>query len=300
MKIGVIGCGAIGSFLSYIFKKSGYDVIAIDKIHGCKEQRVIVEKLGEENIRICGYEDIKEELDYLIFTVKAYDLDEAISLSLNNIKAKLAISTQNGLYSLEKLEKFFDAASMIIYYGIKKIEKCHSLFSGGNKIVLGCKNKNCTNEFKDFKLNEINLELVENVEPYRWEKVIINSAINPIATLYLKHNGFILENEHAYDLSLKIAEESKEIASLLNINFKRDPIKELIDTLRNTYYNYNSTLQDICLGKEKTELDYINLALYEVAKKSNYEAKYNYFAYKSVIALKNLIKANNRLCEQIK
>ncbi len=299
MKIGIIGCGAIGSFLSYIFKRSGYDVVVIEKNRGCKEQKVIVENMGQEVIKTCGYEDLKQELDYLIFAIKAYDLDEAISLSKNNLKAKIAISTQNGLYSLEKLENYYDAASMIIYYGIKKVEKCHSIYFGGNKIVLGCRNRDCRNEFKDFKLRGINLELVDNIEPYRWEKVIVNSAINPIATLYLKHNGFILENKDAYDLSLKIANESLKIASLLNINFKKDPIKELIDTIKSTYYNYNSTLQDLCMKKEKSELDYINLALYEISKKLNYEAKYNYFAYKSVMVLKNLIKANNQICKQI-
>ncbi|MGC9134139.1 ketopantoate reductase family protein [Caldisphaera sp.] len=300
MKIGIIGCGAIGSFLSIILNRSGHEITIIEKTKGCKKQKVIVENIGEEEIKVCNYKEIKgQKFDYLIFAVKAYDLEKSIKIARKYINSDYALSTQNGLYSLEKLEKYYKSGSMIIYYGLNKIKKCHSIFNGGSKLIIGCKNRDCREEFKNLAIKDVKTELVDNIEPYRWEKVIVNSAINPVASLYLKKNGFILENKNAYNLSLHIANESKKIASLFKINLASDPIIELKNTIKFTYNNYNSTIQDLCSNKRKTELDYINLALYKIARKIGYQAKYNYFAYKSVMVMKDLLKENNRLCDSI-
>lgn len=303
-KIGIIGCGSIGSFLSIVFKKLNHDVIIIDKTKGCSFKEVNVVNLGKSNISVCNYENLRnEEFDYLIFSVKAYDLNNAIRLVLKNgIKTKMAFSTQNGLFSLEKLERNFKAASMVIYYGVNSIDKCYSKFNGGSKIIVGCKNRSCKNDLLFLsEANKIglNFEIVDDIEPYRWEKLIVNSSINPVATLFMRNNGYILENKDAYDMAMRIAKENLYIARRLNIKLLNDPIKEIIETIKSTYNNYNSTLQDIC-KKRKTELHYLNLAIYKLArKKLNYEAKYNYFAYKSVMAIKDLIKNNNEICANI-
>ena len=300
LKIGIIGCGAIGSFLSIILNRSGHEVTIIEKTKECNKKKVIVDNLGEDEINVCNYDKVKGlKFDYLIFAVKAYDLDRSIKEARKYINSDYALSTQNGLYSLEKIEKYYKAGSIIIYYGLNRIEKCHSIFNGGSKLILGCKNKDCREDLKNLTIKNVNVELVNNIEPYRWEKVIVNSAINPIASLYLKNNGFILENKNAFNLSIRIANESKKIASLLKITLVNDPINELINTLKLTYNNYNSTIQDLCSNKERTELDYINLALYKIAKKFGFQAKYNYFAYKSVIILKDLLKENNKPCYPI-
>ncbi|MFP3228204.1 MAG: 2-dehydropantoate 2-reductase N-terminal domain-containing protein, partial [Caldisphaera sp.] len=65
MKIGIIGCGAIGSFLSIILNRSGHEVTIIEKTKECNKKKVIVDNLGEDEINVCNYDKVKgQKFDY--------------------------------------------------------------------------------------------------------------------------------------------------------------------------------------------------------------------------------------------
>ncbi|MDP8003770.1 MAG: ketopantoate reductase C-terminal domain-containing protein, partial [Caldisphaera sp.] len=238
--------------------------------------------------------------DQIIFATKAYDVKNAIEhLKDNNIDAETAISLQNGLGSAEELEKIYkNVAILIIYSGLQYLDKCKSIFHGGRSIIIGCKN-NCMDKLNYWERvnNNFKIKIVENIEPYRWMKLAINSAINPLSVLIWNRNGKIIDKGEAFDLAINIVKETSYVAEKLNISLLEDPIKMLIDTIRETYNNCSSTLQDIYYGR-KTELDYINLAIYNKAKEIGFEAKYNYFAYIAVNLISENIKKFDYPCKE--
>ena len=73
--------------------------------------------------------------------------------------------------------------------------------------------------------------IVENIEEFVWLKTVINSAINPIATLAEVKNGK-LKNPELNDEVKKLCEESSKIASSNGIKLPLDPwieIKKIIE-----------------------------------------------------------------------
>ena len=114
------------------------------------------------------------------------------------------------------------------------------------------------------KSSGIECNIDNNIQDYVWLKTIINSAINPIASLAEVKNGK-LRNPELNEKVKEICEESEHIAMKKGIKLPLDPWKEINSIIEKTAENKCSMLQDL-ENDQKTEINAINGELIKIAK----------------------------------
>ena len=130
--------------------------------------------------------------------------------------------------------------------------------------------QNLSDNLKD---QDMDCSIVENIEEFVWLKTVINSAINPIATLAEVKNGK-LKNPELNDEVKKLCEESSNIAASNGIKLPLDPWREINKIIEKTADNKCSMLQDL-ENNQQTEIDAINGELIRIGKKLSINTIYN-------------------------
>jgi 2-dehydropantoate 2-reductase len=169
---------------------------------------------------------------------------------------------------------------MVTGTGISKIKAGFSHYNGGGFTFLGqIEGENgvaIKNISQSLSVRGIVCEIVENIPDYIWLKAIINSAINPIATINRVKNGELKNKELIIQVK-NICDESTNIAQKIGIKLPLNPWKEVMTIIAKTAENKCSMLQDI-ENQQKTEIDAINGEFVRIAIANNLDAKYNKLA----------------------
>lgn len=272
MKIAIIGPGAVGSLLTYALNNAGYtpDVFVRDasrlkyiKDHG--GLRFIVngkEEILNANLKLPN--TTSRVYDGVLIAVKAYDLESALSTALKIVKEDgIVVSFQNGIGPLEMIESKLSkerAGAAVITYGLYRCDYV-TFLQGVGEILLGQRTESIN--YKLLKVAEIlekgglNVKLVNDIDRYRWFKLLINAGINPVTTIFQAPNKVIIEVPEARELALKTVKEGYEVVKKLGIKIPSDPVKGLFEVAKKTANNFSSMLQDVINDRE-TEIDYIN------------------------------------------
>jgi 2-dehydropantoate 2-reductase len=309
IKFGFIGAGAIGSlFGGYLanIKGSEMDIslfcshdhaIAI-KNHGLKiktENGIITIK----NLNI--YDRTNEEsfvknfdFDYLILTTKTYDTKGAINQYLNIIKrCKWFVILQNGLGNEEIVQQYVkkDKIMRIVtshgailtqpghvthtgkgftYVGLPCLKSIESECDLHEENLLSLDRLNSLLNLAEFN-SKIELDILTRI----WQKALVNIGINAIGALTHLNNGKLISNEGLSKLMEEAVIEAFEVGSKMNISLSKDDCISLTYSVANkTYYNKNSMLQDILIGK-RTEIDYLNGKIVDFAKRMGIKVPVN-------------------------
>ncbi|MGC8544013.1 MAG: ketopantoate reductase family protein [Vulcanisaeta sp.] len=130
------------------------------------------------------------------------------------------------------------------------------------------------------------VRVVDDIEPYRWLKVIINAAINPITTILRAKNGIIIEDPSAKALAEAVVKEGATVAAKLGLRLPKDPLEEMLSVASRTRENVSSMLQDV-LNRRRTEVDYINGAIAKYGELVGIETPVNYVLWHLIKALEN-------------
>ncbi len=289
MKITIIGPGAIGLVLaasldaknqvSVLAKPEAFEKLKINGLW-------IIEKNNKRKINAKIVTEI-EDSQIVIIAVKGYDLDMAINL-ISNFKGKVIIC-QNGLEMLNlHLEHDNDLYAIVTSMGAISIKNGITEFKGTGKTVIGSLNsakKENDNILNIFSEDYFEIYHSKNIERNIWLKAIVNSAINPIASLYNLKNGDLQKKKY-WNLVRELLAESIEIAKSKGIEFHNEPIKLTEEIINKTADNYCSMLQDIKRGN-KTEINEINGILHQIGKKQNVKTTLNHKYLKKIKALIN-------------
>ena len=139
------------------------------------------------------------------------------------------------------------------------------------------------------KAGGANVKIVDDIEPFRWLKLAVNAAINPITALLRAKNGVVLENTYARDLAIKAAEEAWRVAAARGVQLPVSPVEEALRIAAATKENRSSMLQDISQCR-RTEVDYINGAVVKYGEEVGVQTPVNK-------ALWMLIKALEEQCQ---
>jgi len=285
MKTAIIGPGAIGVLFAYILEISGI----IPTLYYRNRNRYLdIVRRGGPRIKIGGRiyslkarlsyikNDDKSLYDTIIIATKAYDFEDALKKAVKILDENgLVLSVQNGLGSLEKAEEYlgnYRAASAVITYGVTRHSPTDMEVKGFGEIYIGQRSidKNPLLKTITEKLVKggLNAKYVDNIDSYRWLKLLINSAIGPVTTIFKRENKVIIEVDEAKKIAYSIIDEGIKIVNKIGIKLAGDPYKEMINVVEKTSMNISSMLQDI-LSHKRTEIDYINGAIV------NYGVKYN-------------------------
>ncbi|AEM39224.1 2-dehydropantoate 2-reductase [Pyrolobus fumarii 1A] len=307
-RVCIIGCGAMGLFYAAKLASAGVDVALLcrrlEQAQVINSEGVIVEvEGGFENARVKAYLAVsppRSQFDIGIVAVKAYDTPAAIDLLEVTLRRNgVAVSVQNGLGPLEALENSLGAeraAAAVTYYGVTRLGDNRVRFEGGAAVYIGQREKlhdrveHLLGWLVD-KLREANLNayLVDrSIEPWRWDKLIVNAAINPVTAITGAPNYIVLHSEWAQRLAYGLAEEAATVARAHGIPLPREPRKAVEDTARATAYNRSSMLQDIEAGR-RTEIDFINGAVVAKGREKGVETPLNEAMVYAVKALEDAV-----------
>ena len=281
MDITIIGAGALGNLLTTKLSKNNKVKLIVKTKHAdlIENQEILFRDIKGNIIksRIKIGTNI-ENCDLIILCVKSYDAQILIQ-KLSNLDTPLLLC-QNGLktmnYALNNIDEK-RLSYLVTGNGISKIKTGISEHKGLGFTYLGNLSKSKSNLLqnisKNLKEEDMDCKIVENIEEFVWLKTVINSAINPIATLAEVKNGK-LKNPELNDEVKKLCEESSKIASSNGIKLPLDPWIEINKIIEKTADNKCSMLQDL-ENNQQTEIDAINGELIRIGKKLSINTIYN-------------------------
>jgi 2-dehydropantoate 2-reductase len=302
VKVAFIGAGAIGSLFGGLLKRGGVDVLLIGR-------QPHVDTIKENGLSISGVEEFKvsidassnpldaKDSDLMIITTKAYDTKNAlkdIAQILN--EDVIVMSLQNGAGNIEEISNYVKGRNIlgaVTSMGAFLESPGEVQFRGKGNTVIGPfsdENKNARDVVDLFKKVGIKAEHTSNIKREIWSKVIINSAINPLASILDGENGILLD-QNLLELVKEITIEGKTILEKDGIKISDDIFEMTVDVIKNTSKNINSTLSDLRKGR-RTEIDFISGKIIETGERVNLPAPYNK-------ALLNMVKfKENKLIQK--
>ncbi|MEO3947437.1 2-dehydropantoate 2-reductase [Gorillibacterium sp. CAU 1737] len=101
-----------------------------------------------------------------------------------------------------------------------------------------------------------------------WDKLLVNSVINPLTAIWRLPNGKLLEREDRRELMRELYQEGLQTAVAHGIPTSPDLWETLIQVCQDTSSNHSSMLQDVEKGNE-TEIAWINGSILEKAREKS-------------------------------
>lgn len=305
MKIAIIGSGAMGSLMGAKLSTNN-EVLLFD--HWTEHVNEINKtglKMKEDNkiktitnIKASNkYEDLKD-YDVYIVLVKGINTYNEIKNSYKFInKTSLVVTLQNGLGNHYILNEFIneenisygmmDFSARLIKPGLIEYEMADS------KIALKMFNevdnsknelfKKFNNQLKKANFNVVNKKTNEEI----WKKLIINANFNAISGITGLNIGTLVKEDSFTNLVLNITKEIVLVANKLNINLNfEEEYNNIINRSNSASNHYPSLAQDVA-RRNKTEIDFINGAIVNEAKKLNVDVPTNEALYNLVKIIEN-------------
>ncbi|HDJ84044.1 MAG TPA: ketopantoate reductase family protein [Desulfurococcaceae archaeon] len=291
VSIAIIGIGAVGSLLAYMAKEHKPTVIYRSEIYGeaidCYGGIVVQVNQEDHVVEVEHYLTGKapaNSYDYVFIAVKAHDTADAVKEALRIVKDNgIVVLVQNGIGGLELAEKVIGenkpdvgVAGGVLTYGVLRERAGIARITGIGELIIGYKGRKADERLMKIKdiLNG-NIRIVDDIGPYRWLKLIVNAAINPVTALLNASNRVIIELEEAWIITKMIVKEALNVIKKLGIEL---PVEDVLGYVWEVAYktadNISSMAQDIRSGR-KTEIEYINGAIARIARENNIDAPVN-------------------------
>ena len=233
--------------------------------------------------------------DLVIICIKTHSLgkvrDEILESGL--LEGKLSSATfvllMNGMGNKE----LFALPSENVYEGITSIGV---KFSKGGAIELKGTAKTVMEdgigaEIKEFLIqrfdsNNLEIEFVPEFKAHQWNKLFVNSVINPITALTGGNNGIVL-CEPLRSTMEKIVEECVLVARMEGIDAEADAVLEFVRSVASkTSMNTSSMLSDT-INRKRTEIESINGYVIRAAKRHNISVPVNETLYAMIKTIEN-------------
>ncbi|MFA5103714.1 MAG: ketopantoate reductase family protein [Candidatus Margulisiibacteriota bacterium] len=302
MKILIYGAGAIGSVFGGFLAKAGEEVVMLGrpqhmetiKSRGLKIEGIWGDYLVNSNL-LCysNSPDVKEDhagsFDLILITVKAYDTFSAASDLRNIINMDtLVLSLQNGIGNTEIIAKNIGAdqalGGMIIFGAEIPSPGVVKVLVSADDVVIGRISQKTAQPAveeiaRTFTAAGIKTRTTEQIEMHLWNKILYNCALNALSTVLQVNYGQLLDSEYTKNIMKRVLSEIYAIAEkrgvTLETKLKEDYSKILFNHLIPLTASHKpSMLQDL-EKRKKTEIDYLNGMISQMAKDSGISAPAN-------------------------
>lgn len=280
MKIVIIGPGAMGSLYGGLLTLKGNDVwlVGINKHHTeqiCHSGLILEERGVSQVVRVKATSEIHSvgKADLVIFFVKTYDTEKAVSDSLVLEKEDtIFLTLQNGLGNEEVICEKIDPKKVILGvtgHGATLLRPGHVRHAGWGKTLIGEIDHQITERAlqiaKIFCEAEIETEVSKNIHGEIWGKLLINVGINALTALTGFKNGQLLDYPETVRLMERLVLEAVEVAERKGIRIDENPIEKVRKVAEATRENRSSMGQDFDY-RRRTEIDAINGAIVREAQ----------------------------------
>jgi len=295
MKYTVLGAGAMGLRYGILLQEAGFDVDfveiwqpQIDKIH---EQNGVYVSRDHENkhlvpVNIYTPEEYNGNPDVWIVFTKQMQLADALKRTEHAFNdQQYVVSPMNGMGHIEKLNGYFDKSKVI-----GATAMIGTVLNGPGDVdfigVKGAGSMHMANETEvpdetthkimdDFQKANLNPVLTTNLLGTLMAKVIFNSVVNTLCTMFQIQMGEFIQSPVAEKLSRQLINEAFDVCeragiTLLNTRDEEFEAVQYVSSVSNPLH-FPSMYQDMSKGRN-TEVDYINGYIYELGLKYHYEA----------------------------
>ncbi|WP_410766064.1 ketopantoate reductase family protein [Haloferax sp. DFSO60] len=281
MRILVFGAGSLGTLIGGLLSTT-HDVTLVGRDpHASQVEARGLDIVGVESAYVTPSATTTETghtADLAILTVKSFDTDAATA-ALSQCDLGCVLSLQNGLTE-ELLADRLDVPVLAgtATYGARLTQPGRVECTGVGRIVLGALDggtdplaERVGKAFRDVNLNTL---VATDMPRRRWEKLAVNAGINAVTALARVENGALASGD-AGTIAHGAARETARIARLEGVHLPNRVARGAIDrVIDKTAANRSSMLQDIEDGK-RTEVDFINGAVVEYARKYDFEVPTN-------------------------
>lgn len=308
MRIGFVGCGAIGScYASYLLTKHEVCVLDVSEevINNVKKNGILVDQCAPgvgngETVSVkpaIATTDPKEigVVDLLVVFVHYQFLEGAVRNALPMIdKHTMILCLQNGYGNYDEIAKVVPEEQIIIgntAFGATPVAPGHVKHTGYGVTNMGSPKapiEKVEEVAEAFRAAGLETEVHENVQNTIWHKLCANVAINGVSAMLETPNGFIAENEYANRLSEMLIKEAIEVANANGCTLTyEEELEHAYDVSRKTRETISSMVQDVQHHHE-TEIRIINGAVSNLGKKFGIPTPCNDMILNLVLAKQSL------------
>jgi 2-dehydropantoate 2-reductase len=273
MRVGVVGCGAVGAlFAANLAQLADVEVWVYDV------WREHVEAINEHGLRLSGAGDVVGEMratadpaelppcEFGIVATKSMHTDRAVAAAADAFTEGSVCSVQNGVGNEEAIAEHVERVIRgTTFPAGRLVEPGHVQWDVKGDTTIG-----------PFEAHPAPMEAVERLADActragmpteavadargpQWRKLIFNAATNPIGALTGLTHGRVCEDPALRALVSALVDEGKAVAAAQRIELDEDP-ETLIDYAARPDVAYDhkaSMLQDVEAGRE-TEIDFLN------------------------------------------
>lgn len=303
MSIAIIGAGAIGSVIAGYLTKNGQDVTLVgreDHVDAINEQGLLIKGIrGEELIKVKAQTKLDCAYDFVIFTTKTQDLEEAYQLNNEYLEKSFVLSSQNGVQADNILSCHFERDqifSSIVMFGATYTKPGEVTFNFEGNWILGSPFLPIdarTHAIADILKGAFSVVVSNNIIGMKYTKLFVNFN-NCIPALTGKSMQETFSDIDLCRLSILLLQEGIDIVQKVKIemvslpDFSVDkifglvnmPIEQAASIINKTLTTlskeplYGSILQSIMRGKP-SEVDFINGEVVCLAKQVHAKAPFN-------------------------
>ncbi len=286
MKIGVVGPGALGTFLSGVLGSKN-EIMLLGK-NDIELNQVEVRGMSEIKSKVNYSTDpaVLSDVFYVLLCTKSYDTENSIKMISSHIKDDTCIlSLQNGLKNEEIISHYVNKNNVIggvTTHGITYEKPGLVTHAGVGETLIGSYPTGINERVEEMAgiLTDsgIKTEITDNIYGYIWKKVIINAGINPITALTGLKNGAIIDKNYLRSLMKEVCLEAARVAEHEVDVPGGDPVEETEKVAISTAENRSSMLQDV-ERRRRTEVDCITGAIIDVGEKVGVSTPLNRVLY---------------------
>lgn len=305
IKVAIVGIGPVGMIMAVKLKEAGCDVSLVVR------NKIKLNQIKSEGIKLEGklkstvyfdhvYESLndlaqeKHDLDYLVFSLKSYQIKSAALEALKMDSDKLTVvSAQNGIDVEELLIPIFGSDKIlrmvVNYAGNLSAPNVVNVTFFNPPNYLGSIDDARSKQAEEFAgfLNQSGLttQAVDSYEILKrtWEKTILNASLSPLCGVGRLTMAEAMADPDTVELIEQIINEAIIVAEAEKIRFPDDFIRSCMRYLKKGGNHFPSLAGDV-INNRQTEIDYFNGKIVEYGKKHYIRTSLN-------LAFTNMVKA---------
>ena len=305
MKFAMIGAGTMGLRYGILLQEAGNDVTFIDTwqphIDKIREQGGVFVMRDHQDrhltkIKLETPETFDGHPDMFIFFTKQMQLQDYLDRCSHFFhEDQYAFTAMNGMGHIEKLQKYFADDKIIggtaliatVLPGPGEVDFMGK--RGAGKMNMCSLNEKpdamCQALFNELQKAKMNPTLTDDFTGTLMTKVIFNSVINTICTMFELPMGEFGNFPGAYQMGRQLIDEAYDICARADIKLVSSRDEEMAALDHNTRIDmplhYPSMYQDM-IKDRPTEVDYINSYIAQLGRKYHYEASTHLFVTQAV------------------
>ncbi|MEM7130589.1 MAG: 2-dehydropantoate 2-reductase [Chloroflexota bacterium] len=293
MKIAVIGTGAMGSIYAGLLADAGNEVWAIDswqehidaiRTDGLRVEGASGDRTVRNNLHASTAVDDAGSCDLMVIATKAHDVANAAQAIKGFVTDNtLILAMQNGLGAADRMKAYLPNANILLGigggFGASIQGPGHTHHNGMAMINIGEMSGGRTERVEQvvhvWAEAGFNARAFDNIDQLVWEKLICNCSVSAPCTVFGRTVGEVLDDPHSREISLRCGFEAWEAGRARGVPFSFDDPEAHILNFANGVLNARPSMLQDHMARRRSEIDFINGAIPEVAVQVGTLAPYN-------------------------